>query len=62
MSKYCLYTDDGFKVNNSEEILKKYFCGDFYKIAFDRLKDDLNGYVRHHITINGVRLFVIREK
>lgn len=61
--KYGVYTIEGVKLSNSDEILKsgERFWGPITESVFDRIRHDFFGILMHKFYMNGEELWIVRE-
>jgi len=63
MRDYGIYSTDGKKLSNSDEILaeKDRFWGNITKKVFDRITNNVFGILLHPLWINGKLHWIVRE-
>ncbi len=63
MKKYGIYTTEGRKLKNSDEIIKggEIFWGPITESVLDRIIHDFFGILKHKFYVNGKEHWVVRE-
>lgn len=60
-NKYGIYSADGKKLKNSDEILKEYFWPPITESVLDRINNNFFGILFHKVYVNGELHWIVRE-